>query len=152
QGWPFRTEVYGIPKRGSKARPERAVLDKQSGSRHEGRRNLNQLLVGCGRLSPMLRGHLAPVLRTQHAQDRDLIACLKFGTSQAVFPRLERQNSALHNLESDFAEKLRDIREREHRVQLVFMRLVDERLYHAPAYSVRLGMLMHGKRANLSDG
>ena len=60
-------------------------------------------------------------------QHRDFIACLEFGTAQAVLPRLQRQNSALYHVEPDFLEKLGDIGEREGRVQFIFLRFLHQR-------------------------
>src|SRR5687768_13275499 len=115
-------------------------------------RDLDQLLLWRCREGPRLRLRLAPILRPQNTKHCDLIAGLEFRTAQAILPRFQRQNAALHHVKTHRLKEVDHIGKGENRIQLVLLGFGGQRLDQTAADTVGLGSLMHCKRANLADG
>src|SRR6266540_1318156 len=91
-------------------------------------------------------------MRHQVFDNGNLIAALEFRTTEAVFPRFQRELAAFDDLEAQLLEEAVHIGEREYGVKVKFARLAFERLYYQPADAVVLGLRADGQRSHFTAG
>src|SRR4051812_20801995 len=81
---------------------------------------------------------LHPLLRTQHAQYRDLVAGLELRATQTILPGFQWKLAALDFVEADPGKESRHIGEREHGIEAVELGLVYQRIHDQSPDPVRL--------------
>src|ERR1700682_2121890 len=81
---------------------------------------------------------------TQNAQHRDLIAGVKFGAAQAVFPRFQGKYSTLHNMKAGLLEEFHNVGEGKYGIQFVDLRFGQQRFHQTPSRT--MGLLPYRQR------
>src|SRR5579863_8448395 len=93
---------------------------------------------------------LAPPIGSENTDHGDFVATLEFWTPQTIFPRLERQFTALDLFEAHFAEEVRHVGESEDRIEQIFARFGNQTVDDPAAHAVSLCGFRHGERTNFS--
>ena len=94
------------------------------------------------------RRHIEHGIVAERFQHRDLVAALKFGAAQAVFPSLQRKRAAIDLDETQLIEEPRNVRESKDRVELMLFSFPFKRFYNQATDALGLTRRLYRQRSD----